>query len=72
LAYYGGIAGAIRTGQIKNIEKKLTSAGAVSAVTAVMPEAAKITSERELEWMRYLVKQSRVGRTEDGRVWWKK
>jgi phosphoglycerate dehydrogenase-like enzyme len=66
----GGWAGAIRYAQIKNIEKKLLRVDAVSIATAVTPETAKITSERELGWLNSLVKQGRIGRTKDGRVWW--
>lgn len=56
---------------MKNIEKKLRRKGAVSRKTAVTPEEAEITSKRELGWIDYLVKQGKVGRTEDGKVWWK-
>lgn len=75
MAYYGVIAGVIggntRRAAIKSIEKKLRGEGAVSAGTAVIPEAAKITSKRESYWLNHLVKQGRVGRTKDGKVWWK-
>jgi hypothetical protein len=71
MSFYGGIAGAIRSGQIRNIEDKLRRVGAVSPDTAITPEAVKITSERELGWLNHLVKQGRVGKTKDGRVWWK-
>jgi hypothetical protein len=75
MSYYGVIGGVIggntRRAAIRSIEKKLRGEGAVSVRTAVMPEVAKITSERELVRMHYLVKQGRVGRTKDGKVWWK-
>lgn len=71
MAFYGGMVGAIKAGQIKRIENKLRRAGAISAKTAVMPEAAGITSEPESGLLNHLVKQGRVGRTEDGGVWWK-
>jgi hypothetical protein len=75
LAYYGVIAGVVagnaRRALTKSIEKKLRNGGAISAKTAVTPEAAAITSGEELRWMKNLVKQGKVGRTRDGRAWWK-
>jgi hypothetical protein len=75
LAYYGAIGSVAlynaRRALTKSIEKKLCDGGAISAKTAVTPEAATIASGEELRWMRNLVKQGKVGRTRDGRVWWK-
>jgi hypothetical protein len=71
MALYGIAAGMGRRGAIKRIEMKLREKGAVSMKNRVLPEEAGITSKRELGWIDYLVKQGRVGRTKDGKLWWK-
>jgi hypothetical protein len=55
----------------KNIEKKLKRRGAISPETAVKPEEAEITAKHELGWLNRLTEQGKVGRTENGKVWWK-
>ena len=66
-----GVLAAARIGQIKNIEKKLRRKGAISGKTAVTLGEAEITSKRELGWINYLIKEGRVGRAKDGKIWWK-
>jgi hypothetical protein len=55
----------------KNIERKLRRKGATSPETAVKPEEAEITAKHELIWLNRLIEQGNVGRTEDGKIWWK-
>jgi hypothetical protein len=71
MAFYGIVVGLGRRTAIKRIEMKLCEKGAVSRENRVLPEEAGITSKRELGWIDYLVKQGKVGRTKDGKVWWK-
>lgn len=75
MAIFGTIAGVIggntRRAAMKSVEKKLRDGGAVSSKTAITPKAAKITSKGELWGLDYLVKRGTVGRTEDGKYWWK-
>lgn len=68
---YIGVLAAARIGARKNIEKKLRRKGAISRKTAVTPEEAEITSKRELGWLNRLIEQGIVGKTKDGKVWWK-
>jgi hypothetical protein len=55
----------------KNIERKLKRKSAISCETAVKPEEAEITAKHELGWLNRLIEQGNVGRTDDGKVWWK-
>jgi len=71
LMSYIGVLAAARIGAMKNIEKKLLKKGAVSRRTAVTPEEAEITSKRELGWLNHLIKKGKIGKTKDGKVWWK-
>lgn len=66
-----GVLAAARIGQIKNIENKLRRKGAISGKTAVTIEEAEISSKRELGWLNHLIEEGKVGRTNDGKVWWK-
>jgi hypothetical protein len=72
MALYGIAAVMGRIGSIKRIEMKLHQKGAVSMKNRVLPEEAGIISKRELGWIEYLVQQGKVGRTKDGKVWWKR
>jgi len=72
MAYIGLIAGlAARQGLIRNIEKKLRDKGAVSKKTRVALEEAGISSRVELNMLRYLVEQGKIGKARDGKIWWK-
>jgi len=51
MTHFGVIAAGARRAAMKNTEKKLLSASAVSARAAVVLEPAKITSGHELEWI---------------------
>ena len=55
----------------KNVERKLRRKGAISPETAVDPEEAEITAKHESVWLNRLIEQGNVGRTDDGKVWWK-
>jgi hypothetical protein len=71
MALYGVIAGMGRRASIKRIESKLREKNAITRKSRVLPEEAGITSKRELGWLNYLINDGKVGRTEDGKVWWK-
>ena len=71
MSYLGTVMAAAIIAAKKNIEKKLLKKGAVSPKTAVTPEEAEITSKREQGWLNHLIEQGKVGKTEDGKVWWK-
>jgi hypothetical protein len=71
MAFYGVIAGAARTAAIRRIQSKLREKGAVSRKNAVMPEEAGMTSRVELTGLENLVREGKVGKTKDGRVWLK-
>jgi hypothetical protein len=71
MSYIGMAAAAGIIAARKNIEKKLRRKGALSPKTAVTPEEAEITSKRELGWLNRLIEEGRVGKTEEGKVWWK-
>ena len=58
-------------GEQRRIMVRLKAAGAVSPETAVTPQTAKLTIWPDQRWLEYLVKQGIVGKTEDGRYWWK-
>lgn len=72
MALYGVAAGVGRRSSIKRIEMKLRQKGAVSMKNRALPQDAGVTSKRELGWIDYLVQQGKVGRTKDGKVWWKR
>jgi hypothetical protein len=55
----------------KQISAKLKTAGAITSETAGTAENAKITSKNEMKWLDYFVKVGKVGKTEDGKYWWK-
>jgi len=54
-----------------DVESKLRKRGALSPETAVKPEQAGITGKLQSLWLKVLIDQSKVGRTEDDKVWWK-
>ncbi|MEM2912258.1 MAG: hypothetical protein QW146_07125 [Candidatus Bathyarchaeia archaeon] len=66
----GAAAAGAAIGVKKSIERKLRRKGALSEETAVMPEEAEIT-KRELRWVTHLIEKGKVGKTEDGKIWWK-
>jgi hypothetical protein len=65
----GGILGGV-LGELECIRVKLKAVGAVSPETAVTPETAKLTIWPDKRVLDSLVKQGKVGKTEDGRFWW--
>jgi len=71
MSYIGVAAAAGIIAARKNIEKKLRRKGSVSPKTAVTPEEAGIISKRELGWLNRLIEQGNVGRTKNGKVWWR-
>jgi hypothetical protein len=72
MAYIGLIAGlGARQGLIRKIEKKLRDKGAVSKKTRVALEEVGISSRVELNMVRYLVEQGKIGKARDGKIWWK-
>jgi len=56
--------------QQRNVMLELEAAGAVSPETAVTLQTVKMTSELDLKWLVYFVKQGLIGKTEDWRIWW--
>lgn len=60
-----GFAAAV--GYVRN---KLVKAGAVSEDTAKLPEEVGLGKNR-MALINNLIKQGKIGRTEDGRIWWK-
>jgi hypothetical protein len=71
MALYGIAAGMGRRGSIKRIERKLREKNAITRKSRVLPEEAGIISKRELGWLNHLINDGKVGRTKDGKVWWK-
>lgn len=66
---YVGIAG--RQGLIRRIEKKLREKGAISEKTRVTMEEAELSSGFELNMVKFLVGQGKIGKAKDGKIWWK-
>ena len=66
----GGILGGV-LGEQERIMVRLKAAGAVSPETAVTPQTAKLTIWPDQRVLDSLVKQGKVGKTEDRRYWWK-
>jgi len=64
-------AGAIIAGKMRYIKKKLVKKGAVAAESAVKPEEADLASSNDRILLSQMVKAKKVGKTEDGKVWWK-
>jgi hypothetical protein len=71
MALYGIAAGMGRRASIKRIERKLREKNATTRKSRVLPEEAGIISKRELGWLNHLINDGKVGRTKDGKVWWK-
>ncbi|MEM2974925.1 MAG: hypothetical protein QW821_00690 [Candidatus Bathyarchaeia archaeon] len=55
---------------LKRIENKLRKKGAISEKSRVDPKEAGLT-KRELGWIERLVEEGKLGKAEDGKIWWK-
>lgn len=62
---------ALMAAEEASIRSKLEAVGAVSPETAVTPQTAEISSGVDLSWLADFAKLGIVGKTEDGRYWWK-
>lgn len=66
-----GVIGAASVKAAKrNIEHKLRRKGAISYETRVKPEEADL-DKRELGWVDSLVEEGKIGKAEDGKIWWR-
>lgn len=55
----------------RELNRSFSTVYAVSVKKAVTPEEAGLTSKREWGWINYLVEEGKIGRTKDGKIWWK-
>ena len=52
------------------VRNRLIKAGAISEETAKLPEEVGLGKDR-MALVNNLIKQGKIGRTLDGRIWWK-